>query len=71
MSQDACVCSVCETRSESVLDGICELCEPAWLFQLGVLSKQLDEDTRLVSLFQQATIAAKAMVLNKTNDKSS
>jgi hypothetical protein len=61
-------CQLCEQQNDTVLDGICEKCEPVWLQQIGVLSKQLDEKSSLSYLFEQAANAAKETIKNsKTN----
>jgi hypothetical protein len=52
-------CHICQEKNDSVFDGMCETCEPIWFDQIRILSKNLDENTRLADLFEQAAKAAK------------
>ena len=58
------LCQMCEQHSDTVLDGICETCEPIWLHQIGIMSRQLDANTSLSDLFEQAAKAAKEKISN-------
>lgn len=58
-------CGVCEVQNENVINGICETCEIVWLRQIGIISKQVAEDTSLAYVFSKATEAAKVIVSNK------
>jgi hypothetical protein len=60
------VCQLCGKCNETVMDGICEPCEPIWFEQIGILSKQLDGNTTLVELFDKAGKNAKEQ-LHKDN----
>lgn len=59
------VCQLCGNCNEIVLDGICEECEPIWLEQIGILSKQLDGRTTLAELFDKAAKNAKEQLHKK------
>jgi hypothetical protein len=60
-------CKICQQTNGMVLDGVCEKCEPIWLQQIGIISRQQDENTRLADLFEQAAKAAKEVIQNSTN----
>lgn len=58
---DGCIeqCQVCEQHNDTVVDGICEICEPIYMHYVQVLSKQLKPDTSLRYLFQEALKATR------------
>jgi hypothetical protein len=60
-------CQICQENNGMVLDGVCEECEPKWLEQIGIISKQVDANTRLADLFEQAAKAAKEDIQNSKN----
>lgn len=63
-------CQLCGQCNETVLDGICEPCEPIWFKQISILSKQLDGQTTLVELFNKATKNAKEHIQLGTSTKT-
>jgi hypothetical protein len=59
------ICGVCEIQNENVIDGLCETCETVWLRQIGIISKQVTEDTSLAYVFHKAIEDAKVIVSKK------
>ncbi len=61
------ICYICDAQDDTVLDGVCEVCEPIWLRQIGVVSKQVPEETSIAYVFEQAAKLAKEIVSNNQN----
>jgi hypothetical protein len=57
-------CLICQEKNDSVFDGMCETCQPVWFEQIRILSNNLDKNTKLADLFEQATKAAKEKIQN-------
>lgn len=52
-------CCICNETNESVVDTLCEPCEPLWLKHIQRLSKELSQGVSLKYLFDEAAKAAK------------
>jgi hypothetical protein len=53
------ICGICEIKTDEVIDGICEKCEPLWLDGISKISTESSGNTPLKYLFEQAIIEAK------------